>query len=64
MGILFLQCSVGGVVYGDDVSDEFCDGRLLEDMVNDRANSVKIEEFLTMMSICHTGDLVISSSYV
>uniref|UniRef100_A0A8B9ST13 Phospholipid-transporting ATPase n=1 Tax=Anas platyrhynchos TaxID=8839 RepID=A0A8B9ST13_ANAPL len=48
----FKKCSIAGVTYGE--SCEFDDPRLLQNIENDHPTAVHIQEFLTLLAVCHT----------
>uniref|UniRef100_A0A8C5J7I9 Phospholipid-transporting ATPase n=1 Tax=Junco hyemalis TaxID=40217 RepID=A0A8C5J7I9_JUNHY len=55
----FKKCSIAGVTYGQlppstSESCEFDDPRLLQNIENDHPTAVHIQEFLTLLAVCHT----------
>jgi phospholipid-transporting ATPase len=50
----FKRCTIAGVIYGDDESDEFADPTLIENLKNNHETAEQIYNFLLAMSICHT----------
>uniref|UniRef100_A0A674NX97 Phospholipid-transporting ATPase n=1 Tax=Takifugu rubripes TaxID=31033 RepID=A0A674NX97_TAKRU len=53
----FKKCTVAGVAYGTHSSDEagFNDPSLLENLQSNHPTAGVIQEFMTMMAICHTA---------
>uniref|UniRef100_A0A8C8SU01 Phospholipid-transporting ATPase n=1 Tax=Pelusios castaneus TaxID=367368 RepID=A0A8C8SU01_9SAUR len=55
----FKKCSIAGVTYGQlppstSESCEFDDPRLLQNIENDHPTAAHIQEFLTLLAVCHT----------
>ncbi|KAF7251029.1 Phospholipid-transporting ATPase IB [Varanus komodoensis] len=55
----FKKCSIAGVTYGQlppstSESCEFDDPRLLQNIENDHPTATHIQEFLTLLAVCHT----------
>uniref|UniRef100_F1KSD9 Phospholipid-transporting ATPase n=1 Tax=Ascaris suum TaxID=6253 RepID=F1KSD9_ASCSU len=50
----FKRCSVAGVNYGNDETDEFDDNSLVKTIDSPSENSEWVREFLRMMAVCHT----------
>ncbi|KAF2973743.1 hypothetical protein EK904_004585 [Melospiza melodia maxima] len=55
----FKKCSIAGVTYGQlppstSESCEFDDPRLLQNIENHHPTAVHIQEFLTLLAVCHT----------
>jgi len=48
----FKRCTIAGVDYGNDTSDEFSDPTLILNLNN--GNNTQIYDFLLAMSVCHT----------
>uniref|UniRef100_A0A8C4GM27 Phospholipid-transporting ATPase n=1 Tax=Dicentrarchus labrax TaxID=13489 RepID=A0A8C4GM27_DICLA len=53
----FKKCTIAGVAYGTHSSDEagFNDPSLLENLQSNHPTAAVIQEFMTMMAICHTA---------
>ncbi|VDP00822.1 unnamed protein product [Soboliphyme baturini] len=51
----FKKCSIAGVMYGSDDTDEFEDPALLQNLTSRHVTAPMIKEFLTLMTICHTA---------
>lgn len=52
----FRKCSIAGIVYGnnDESSDTFNDESLLKNLKENHVTAGEIDEFLTLMAVCHT----------
>ncbi|KHN72946.1 putative phospholipid-transporting ATPase IA [Toxocara canis] len=50
----FKRCSVAGVNYGNDETDEFDDDSIIKSINSVSGNSEWLVEFLRMMAVCHT----------
>ncbi|KAI6203336.1 Phospholipid-translocating P-type ATPase, flippase family protein [Aphelenchoides besseyi] len=50
----FKRCSIGGVNFGDDISEEFSDKSLVEAMNKDQSKGSQIHNFIMAMASCHT----------
>lgn len=57
----FLKCSIGGVVYGNNVTmtedgdvQEFSDPALLDNLTGGHPTASIIREWLTLLAVCHT----------
>ncbi|XP_059157740.1 probable phospholipid-transporting ATPase IA isoform X3 [Physella acuta] len=52
----FSKCSIAGVCYGDNAesSVQFKDDRILQNLKSGHATAQEINDFLTLLSVCHT----------
>ncbi|KAI6188055.1 Phospholipid-transporting ATPase [Aphelenchoides besseyi] len=50
----FKRCTIGGINYGDDDSEEFEDETLLQNLNSSHETADQIYDFLFAMAVCHT----------
>ncbi|KAI6215006.1 Phospholipid-transporting ATPase [Aphelenchoides besseyi] len=50
----FKRCTIGGINYGDDESEEFEDESLLQNLNSSHETADQIYDFLFAMAVCHT----------
>ncbi|VDK71167.1 unnamed protein product [Onchocerca ochengi] len=57
----FKMCTIGGIMYGSVMTEEFSDKRILKDLTRNAVNAKVIREFLTLLAICH---MVVPEKYM